>query len=284
MLLIKIIITLLFVANAQATEMVGALSAGMGGTGRAAAESTDSLFLNPAGIALMGGFYSGMAYQSGFTAKDVSRNTYGITMTDATKGVFLPGSFGYRRHKINLHGQNLNEDEFKVGLGYRLTPRLSLGLGGSYLRAQNDAGQKFKQHNLDFGMLMGLQPNWGLSLTGENLIEQSEVIPLGLKRSSRVALGTQYVFRRAITFRYESLLPLYIENTQLLGHRFGLGVLMRKDIYLNGGFSVDDAAAQNWSSIGVAWKGPRLKIAYSFQKEGRSDLGTRHLVDLWVDI
>jgi hypothetical protein len=279
-----LLLSSLFCFNAQANQMAGAVSAGMGGTGRAAVVSNESLYLNPATIALMEGFYSGASYQTGFLRQDISRNTYSITMTDATEGIMLPGSFGYRKHSINNQGERLEENEFKVGLGYRITDRLSLGVGGTHLRAKNQVGEKFNQTNMDVGILVGLQPNWGLSFTGENIIKDNENRPLALNRLSRAALGTQYIMQRMITLRYETLMPLYQEGPSFLGHRFGLGLGMKGAFGLNAGYSVDDSLGQNWGSVGISWKGPRLKVAYSYQQETRADLGARHFVDLWLDI
>ncbi len=285
MALFSFILSFLLINTSSATEMVGALSAGQGGTGRAAVEATESVYLNPAGLALITGFYSNFAYQTGFTGLDSNRNTYSVTMTDGSKGLMFPGSLGFRRHSVqSANGASYKENEFKAGFGYRVTPRLSVGLGGTHLRADSYIGEDFNQSNVDAGVLIGLQPNWGLSFSGENLIKQSDNIPLALRRNARVAMGTQYVYQKSVTLRYETLMPLHLKNTQLLGHRAGLSIAMKSRFYLNGGYSVDDALGQNWGSVGVAWMGPRMKIAYSMQREERLGLGDRHLVDLWVDL
>lgn len=267
-----------------ASDMVGALSAGMGGTGRAAVETNESLYLNPAGIALFDRFYTGVSYLSGYTGPNVSRNTYSVTMTDGTQGLLFPGSFSYRHHKVNDQGTSIAENEFRAGMGYRLNERLSIGLGASHLRAEMPDGLKKNQTNLDGGILIGIQPNWGLSVSGENLLQIDENTPEALKRVSRVAFGTQYVYEHSVTLRYELLRPLYIENQGRLGHRVGASFAMKGHFQLNGGYSVDDALGQNWASLGVAWMGPRLKLAYSLQNEARADLGNRHFIDLWMDI
>lgn len=284
---ISILISILFTShNLLASEMVGALSASQGGTGRAAVEATEAIYLNPASLALVDGFHTGLSYQTGFLSDDISRNTYGVTFTDATEGIMMPGSFSYRRHAINSQGSRFSENEFRGALGYRILPRLSMGLGVSHLRATTSDGTEFNQTNLDLGLLIGLTPDWGLSFSGENLVDQTgdQDLPLALRRLSRVAVGTQYEFERKIRFRYEALMPLYLENTQLLAHRFGMGFDLANRFALNAGYSVDDAIEQNWASVGFGWMGPRLKLAYSYQTESRSDLGVRHLVDLWVDI
>lgn len=281
---IVFVIAFLFSLQLMATEMVGAISAGMGGTGRAAVEPNESLYLNPAALALLRDFHTGFSYQSGFLAQDISRNTYSVTMTDATKEILFPGGFSYRRHNINGRGQRYKENEFRGGLGYRVTDRFSMGLGVSHLRALDPAGADVNQTNVDVGLLIGLRPEWGLSFSGENLIKGGEDIPVALQRLSRAALGTQYIYQRTFTLRYEALMPLYLRESQFLGHRMGLGIGVQRGFGLNLGYSVDDSIGQNWSSVGILWKGPRLKIAYSFQNEDRANLGVRHLVDLWVDL
>ncbi|MCB0377164.1 MAG: hypothetical protein KDD33_01600 [Bdellovibrionales bacterium] len=277
---------LLLSISASATEMVGAVSAGMGGTGRAAVEEQEAVYLNPAAISLVNKMHFSTAYQSGFLARDVSRNTYGLTIVDGSKDVLIKGAFAFRNHRINLHGMEFNENEFRLGLGQRLTKRFSLGLTLSHLKAESPDGVAYRQNNVDLGFLLGLRPNWGLSLTGENLVEQDQNIPSALIRPSRVALGTQYIYAGSITGRYELLSPLnfYNDHKPYLGHRFGLGIKFQADFVLNLGYSVDDFAEQNWSSIGLGWMGPRLKFAYSLQSESRQSLGTRHLVDLWVNL
>lgn len=278
------VFSLLTTRPSSATEMVGALSAGMGGTGRASSESIQSLYLNPAGLGLVEKFYFGAGYQNGFLGKDISRHSYGINFTDGTDGVILPGSLGYRNHNITEGSQEFKENEFKGGFGYRITPRLSIGAAYTYLDGEDSFGGEHKQHNVDLGVLVGLMPNWGFSISGENLLKGDEKLPTALKRSSRVALGTQAIFKNIIVTRYEVLSTLYVEENQLLTNRFGLGILLKSKFMLNLGYSVDDLSEQNWSSAGLVWKGPRLKLAYSIQSEDRQQLGNRHLVDLWMDL
>jgi hypothetical protein len=225
-----------------------------------------------------------MSYLSGFTGQDVSRNTLSLTMTDGTKGLMFPGSFSYRRHKVSDQGRHFTENEFRGGFGVRINPRLSVGVAAAHLNAEGPGGLGFSQTQFDVGMLIGLQPDWGLSITGENLIEGEANVPESLRRPSQVAIGTQYIFERAITARYEVLRPIYLDNSGLLAHRFGVSFQMKGHFALNGGYSVDDTLGQNWATVGVAWRGPRLKLAYSLQNEARSGLGNRHFVDLWLDI
>lgn len=279
-------VVLIFMISFQsrASEMVGALSAGMGGTGRTAVQSSEAVYLNPASLALMNRFFTGISYQTGFTQKDVSRTSYSLVLTDGTPGLMFPGSFGFRRNRVRSAGVEYSENEYRGGLGYRLHPRVSLGIGLSYLDAAGPALGVFEQWNGAVGALFGLTPNWGLSLTGENLIKPNEQIPEPLRRNSRLSLGTQYVHEHYLTLRYEVTSPLYVKNSQYFGHRAGVSIGMTNDFALSGGYSADDALEQNWSSLGLAWIGPRLRVAYSYQNEERQGLGVRHLVDLWCDI
>ena len=265
--------------------MIGAKSAGMGSTGRAAVEAVESLYLNPASIALMRDFHLGTSYQTGFLGKDLSRNTYSFTATDASPGVLFPASFGYRMHSLNMAGQSAEEQEFRLATGLRLGKRLSVGLGGSYITSDVGGGRVFRQGNLHAGVLFALMSNWGFSLTADGLLDASDKSrPEALDRPRQWALGTQYLMGRMLRFRWEALAPLEAAQRWDFAHHVGVGVLMQSNFSLNLGYSVDDLLGQNWGSAGLAWEGPRLKIAYSFQRESRQELGTRHLVDLWLDI
>ena len=271
--------------SVHGVQMISARSAGMGSTGRAAIESLESVYMNPAAIARANDLLVGTSYSSGFLQKDISRTTYSVTATDATKDVIFPGSLSYRQHKYNLQGVHAEEKEIRAGVGFRLGKRFSLGLGYSYLDAKVAGGQTHEQQNFHLGTLFALSRVWGLSLTGDNLIRGNGDIPEGLIRPSQVALGTQYTFSDFIRVRYELIRPIYTEQADpLMAHHFGLGIMLREGFSITGGFSVDDLRGQNWSSVGLGWEGPRLKVAYSLQSEDRSALGVRHLVDLWLNI
>lgn len=269
----------------SANPMVGAISAGMGGTGRAGIQNNESLYLNPATIALLGKTYAGGSYLSGYQNRNVTRSTYSVVLTDAGDDLIFPGSLGYRRHNIGSPTANYVENDFKVGLARRLHDRLSIGFGFNHLIGEHEeSGTRITQNNADVGLLIGLQPNWGLSVTGENLIKASNNVPEELRRASQVAIGTQVVIHHFVTGRYELLMPLYTNTNAHLGHRAGVGISLEGYMSLSGGYSIDDYLGQNWMSVGLGWLGPRLKVAYSYQNEQRQKLGDRHLVDLWFDI
>ena len=71
--------------SAHGDPMAGAVSAAMGGTGRAAVEEGESVFLNPAALALMDRVYFGVGHQKG-SLKGVHRDLYSVTLTDGTPG------------------------------------------------------------------------------------------------------------------------------------------------------------------------------------------------------
>lgn len=270
--------------TSQANEMVGAVSNSLGGTGRAAGESNESLFLNPAAIGLLDRFYTGSFWQTGFIGQDIQRTTYGMTLTDASKDMIIPGSLSFRRNTFNQGVDQYKENEFKAGFSVRWSERWHLGIGASHLRARGPDGARHNQNNIDLGLLTALTPNWGLSLSWENLLAPDGSLPEPLVRNSYVALGTQYVYDNLLVLRYEALLPIYIgEVTQYVGHRAGVAVTMRGGFQMNLGYSLDDSRRESWASGGLVWRGPRLRLAYSYQKEERQALGDRHMVDLWFD-
>ena len=284
--ILKVLFLLFLCFKTQGHFTAGSTSASMGGTGRAGVEANESLFLNPAALAFLDRFYMGAGYQSGFLLKNVHRETYGAILTDSTPGLILPGSLAYRRHRIRQEKtQVFLENEFKLGLAYGFSKRLSLGLAATWLQAKNrEDMKKIEQNNGDMGLLFALTPFWSLSLVGENLLNTDSNVPASLIRESLVSLGTQYVHELFLTLRYETLHPLKPKNNQLFSHRLGLGVKLQSYFHLNFGCSLDNHSKQTWLTTGLAWRGPRLKLAYAFQNEERQNLGQRHLVDLWFDL
>ena len=87
-----------------------------------------------------------------------------------------------------------------------------------------------------------------------------------------------------LTFRYEILQTMFVEQKQSPKHRVGMAFGLQSHFYLNLGFSMEDHSDRNWVSAGLSWRGPRLKLAYGLQSEQGQNPGQRHLIDLWFDL
>lgn len=265
--------------------MLSAKSSALGGAGRAAVESVDSLYLNPAGIGLLNSYYFGSGYAYGSLSPGVARETFAFTLTDGTPGVMVPGSLGYRYHRVHMDQQDFKEHEFRAGFGRKLGNRFSVGAAYTNIRSEGDQGLVYRQNNADVGVLFMATEAVSFSLTGEGLIKQDAEIPVGLQRTSRWGLGTLFKLEQLLQLRYDVLSPLYAKvREDRFIHQVGLGLTMRGYFTVNLGFINDDVLENNWYTAGLVWEGPRLKLGYSLQNETRAGLGTRHLVDLWLDI
>ena len=95
----------MFSLQSQSADIVGARSSSLGASGRAAAESVDALYLNPAGIGLSQKLNFGSGYSAGRLTRDAFRETYSITSNDGTPGAFVPGALGYKYHRIRMGSQ-----------------------------------------------------------------------------------------------------------------------------------------------------------------------------------
>ena len=274
-----------------ATEMISAWSGGLGATGRASIQTVDTPYLNPARVGFLSQTQLGASYQAGWIQKGVYRTTYNAHFIDAEESLIAPGFLGYRQHQTSAPGDSYKGKEIRVGLGLALLSQLSLGLSYKYINSQNTGSSKpqnqnkqHNQHNLDIGLLGLLSSQWTLSLTGENLIQTPSSTPEPLKRPSRLGLGTQFIWPGIFIARYEVFQPLYHKpSSVLLDHGLGLGFFMPYYFFLNTGYSLNSTQQQSWLCLGLTWMGPRLKWSYSFQKENRSGLDARHLIDFWLD-
>lgn len=277
--------TLLLTSNLWASEFVGAKTAGLGGAGSAAVESIDSLYLNPAAIASANRLYFGSGYTFGSLVPGVGRETFSVTMSDGSPGVAIPGSFSYKYHRVGIGDTTFKEQEFKAGVGFQMHPKVSMGLAYSYLKARSDTAGEHRQNNFDLGLLFKARENWNLSLVTEGLVKSKENLPEALRRQSRWGLGTQIDLMRILQVRYDLKSTLHQEaNAGKLAHALGLSFILRGYFHLNLGATIDDVLGQSWRSVGIVWSGPKLKLGYSIQNEGKMGLGTRHLVDLWLDL
>src|SRR5206468_1780254 len=82
---------------AQAELFRGPLSSAMGGTGRAAMDSTEGAFLNPALVPLLKNYEVDTFYRDGALDPGQHQTTYGMGLGDNTEGVMFPGELHYLR-------------------------------------------------------------------------------------------------------------------------------------------------------------------------------------------
>jgi hypothetical protein len=62
----------------------------------------------------------------------------------------------------------------------------------------------------------------------------------------------------------------------------GLETILEQAIAFRTGVNWQETENKTLFAVGIGYRGPRLSIDYTFEKDTRVDEATRHLVDLWM--
>ena len=271
-------------AQVQAQYYTGPISSALGGTGRAASEPEEGVFLNPAVLPHAKEFSTALFYDDGQVGDGLGETTLGVSFVDNTEGIFIPGSVSYLRRRRTFPGMpSVNEEYWQVSVGKFVTQYLSLGLSIHNRSIDQEGAEDFTYWNGSLGGLWAPSPQWGLGLVWENFsAKQKDSIPGYLEDLPEVGLGFVYLF--------ENILKARLDASQLLEEnpdkkwKLGLGV----ETYLNNfmalrlGAELDEVSDRQFVTAGLAFLGPRLKIDYAFRKNTKDGKGAMHSVDFRV--
>jgi hypothetical protein len=154
-----------------ARELTGVRSLAMGGAHRGVGTSNDTLYLNPAGMALIKRYSVELQY--GYSPFDgITRlNTSAV---DSKSGP-VAGGLGYTRERSDPENLGLGLNRFYMGAGYALSPAFALGLTGRYLRGAftDPAGREevIDLYNGDVGAMLALSNALTLGVSYNNIMK-----------------------------------------------------------------------------------------------------------------
>ncbi|MEZ4272059.1 MAG: hypothetical protein R3C68_11720 [Myxococcota bacterium] len=111
-------------------EMKGLRSEAMGGAHRGLGTSNDTLFLNPAGMAMLRRYSVDLLY--GYTSID-NLNHISVTAVDSKSGP-LAGAVGYTHDRGELNGLDAKFHRAYGAIAYPIFEGVGLGLTGRYVR------------------------------------------------------------------------------------------------------------------------------------------------------
>lgn len=256
----------------------------MGGTGRAASEVEEGIFLNPAVLPHSRDFSSSLFYADGENGEGLGETVLGLTLVDNTEGVIVPGGLSYLRKRRTFPDFSpVDEHYCLVSVGGFLDDHLTGGLSLHYRSLQQESGLKESIWNGSLGFIWAPQSNWGLALVWDHFISSQEKgLPISLRDLPELGFGLVYIYERIFRFRAD-LSKALLENPQEKW-RLGLGLETFTDTFfaVRLGAEVDDRTNAQFMTTGLAFAGPRLKMDYSFRKNLKSGGGAMHGVDFRI--
>lgn len=258
---------------------LGPASSAKGGAGRASMDVVEAPFLNPAILALLEKNYLSMFYGLGSsTESNPMEGQVGLVMLDASKDTIAPGSFSYVRDYAQLNGEDNKINQYALSMGKFVSDGFAIGL--SVIRQEMEAigiGNKYADHNINFGALYNFNPMFSLSLTSYNLFQANrDRMPLIW------AVGSRWQPQKFMSLYLDWEVQSNSENTFKPKTMFGLEFDWGMGLAWRAGYQWDQLKDRNFYTLGLSWIGPRLSLNYAYQNLQEYDAESLHSVDFRV--
>lgn len=279
-IIVSIIGFFIYSQNLFALTHFGSVSAGAADTGRASIENSDAVYLNPAAIPHLQGFFFNLNHFNG-SDSDVKLNESGMAVTflDNTPLSIVPASLGYVHQSIELDGQTTVNKDLAFGFGNFLMRQVTMGLTWHQLTTQLDwADETYTQNNLHFGILMTPIDNLGLGFVFYDVLTASKDIPQEYRLKSRHALALNYIYQNLWRFRVEQ--ESQLENkTQDPIWKIGIESFLGQFAILRLGWIQNQLTEKDYYTAGLGFQGPRFQINYAYQMNTKESQFNRHSID-----
>lgn len=272
--------SLIFSSSAQ----VGSASDALGGTGIGAYHPLESIFLNPAALARSQTAYFGGQYYADKLSPGDHLRQYSVLIADGLPESMFPGGIAYRYRNYEVGGQDVREHLLQASGAARLSETFSVGLTGYKLKTDLPTGADYNQYNGDIGVYWQALPYFSMGAVARAVLGSKDNVAFGISEIKPSAgIGATYSVMEMINLRADANY-IYEDNPdKLWQHHLGMETTNLEWFNLRAGLRGDDYKKETSWSAGFGFNGPRLKLAYAYQKEIRQKLGESHTVDIWTD-
>lgn len=162
--------------SAQASvfdELAGVRSSAMGDTHRGIGTSNDTLYLNPAGMAI--GRRYAVDFNYGYSPFD-NLTHLNVSAVDSKSGP-VAGGVGYTRTRGDSEGAAVTLHRIYVSAAYPIMQNMAFGVTTKYVRGtltHQGKVRNVKMYNYDVGLIIRLGQGIGLGLSAQNIIRTAD--------------------------------------------------------------------------------------------------------------
>lgn len=269
----------------KAQFAVGPAASAIGEAGRAAVDPGEAALLNPAGVAHLQRYFFSTQYGMSWHPVSGNMNQFGVLLADGSPGTIVPGAFSYVRRRTDPHGgPAVVEQDMQIAVAGFLGSSLAVGVAAHRLLQDIAGGETYEQTNGHVGLLFTPGESFGLSFNAYDVIPASESVPVGLRVTPTLALGTHVLLQEMFRFRLDLVRPDKFNEGHRTNVGAGLETFFREDFAFRLGGLWKETADQTYLTTGFGFRGPRLSFDYTYQRDVRQSEGSRHLFDLWLPL
>lgn len=274
-----------FAAHAQV--FTGPAASAAGGAGRASVDNGEASFLNPAAIGYIQHYNASVFAGVGSHPVDGNSNVLAASLADGTFDAIIPGALTYVQKRLDANnGVSDTQSDIAVTIAGHLHRKLAFGVTGHRLSDQllsATSGASYTQYNANVGALYVPVPNIGLGLVGYD-VGPGDSSPVGIHVVPTYAFGVNYLYEKFFRARLDLVRPDTNNPGQRINMMLGLETFFAEEFAFRVGGLWRETADQDYLTAGLGYKGPKLSLDYSFQKDVRNGENGRHLIDLWLPL
>lgn len=265
---------------------IGPAASALGGAGRAANDPSETGWLNPAALVHITQYHFALSHQQSNRDNGDGYKDYAVMLADGGEDKIATGSLAYvRRNSLRggVGAVDARQQDIQAAFGFFI-PGQRISLGASYRRLIHEQyGYDISQDTFSLGTLVPIAEGFGLAFVGHNLAGASSSAPPEATWTPTVAAGLHASYS-IIQVRADIVRPIR-DNTQGRNDvHLGLESWFRPDFAFRLGYQWLENRDEAWATAGIAFKGPRLSFGYAFEKESRTQNGTRHTFDMWLPL
>lgn len=276
----NLLLLLIIFKSLTAQAYQGAVSGATAQSGRAALETTDTPFMNPAGVAHIRGYYFASTFSTGALEPEINQKEYSLTLIDNMNDTLIPTSLGFNETVRTQNDRTDVRKDFVLSLAYPLGPKLSMGLG---LKYQDDFFiDRYRQSNASLGALWMPNQKLAFALVFENLIGQDPLLPATLRQRPGAGAGIAYLHSRVV--RMKADVNSSSQNS-LNKPTVSIGVesFLTQWVLTRIGIQRNQEREANLYTGGFGFLGPKFSANYAFLRESINN-EARHAVDLTIPL
>jgi hypothetical protein len=277
-----ILASLLLSASAHADLYRGPLSSAMGGAGRAAMDSPEGAFLNPALVPLLKDYEIDGYYRDGSLDPGHHSTTWGVGLGDNSASVMFPAEFNYLRTRdTGIASGPVDGELFHLAIG-KNSGNFSYGFSAYRLSSTVIGDKEYVQYNGSLGGLWMINQDMGLAYVLNNLVSPGSDVPLALRQNMQQGLGYFASIYSIARLRFDITRNEANNVDKKMVYMAGFENMATQYGVFRFGYRRDDQFDQNYLTLGAGLHGPRLKLDYAFEKNLKGTSEALHSVDMRI--
>ncbi|OGQ92217.1 MAG: hypothetical protein A2289_26150 [Deltaproteobacteria bacterium RIFOXYA12_FULL_58_15] len=248
-------------------EIAGTRSHAMGGAHRGVGTSNDTLYLNPAGMALGRRYTVELNY--GYSPFD-GLSDLNISAVDSKSGP-VAGGLSYTHTRGDGEGVDAGLHRIYIGFAYPLSDSIAVGITGRHVRGtfmEDGKERDLELYTGDVGIMLKLADSFGVGVAAHNVIKEkmTRMVPLTIGAGVSFSTGA---FVAAADFEFDTRDSDNELQTYRLGAEYFVGDAFPIRVgFNNAPFTRSDGASKNEYVItaGTGWINNGGAIAISFHR------------------